>query len=48
MTRQQAILNQRELSILQSSERILQLQMNLQKQVAASENPIVEAGLDNS
>lgn len=47
MARQQAILNQGELMILQSRERILRLQLNLQRQAAASKNPAVGASLGN-
>lgn len=38
MACQQAILNQRKLSILQSRERVLRLQINLQKQLAVFKN----------
>lgn len=44
MAPQQAILNQGELSILQSRERVLRLQMNLQKQLTASKNPTIKVG----
>ncbi len=42
MARQHVILNQGELNILQSRERVLQLQMNLPKQLATSKNPTIK------
>lgn len=42
MACQQTILHQKEFSILQSSKKVLWLQMNLQKQLAASKNPTIK------
>ena len=47
MARQQAILNQGKFSILQSKERVLRFQMNLQKQLVASKNPTIKADLNS-
>lgn len=47
MAYQQAIFNQGELSILQSRERVLRLQMNLQKQLAASKNLMIKVNSNN-
>lgn len=40
-------LNQGKFSILQSRERVLRLQMNLQKQLAASKNLTIKVGPNN-